>query len=164
MLRFIYYFLAVAAISLTAVSCGSDRSTPDFETTLSDAAVALETNRLEQSQELADRLRDITLGSDSDLVDETQAARLAIFYMKLSERRGEEENIADATQLFRRAFRLSNDSLKAFYEGLPLEDTPHFVLLRRLGLSIDNPVDLTDTDISEGDAVSALADSTAITH
>lgn len=154
----------VVGFVLAAAACRSDHSTPDFETTFDDATVALEANRVEQSQELADRLRDLTLGADSNLVDEHQAARLAIFYMKLSERRSEDENIADATQLFRRAFRLSKDSLRTFYESLPLEDTPHYVLLRRLGLSIDFPVNLTDTDISEEEPVPASDHSATITH
>lgn len=164
MLRNIYRMFVVVGFVLAAAACRSDRSTPDFETTFDDATVALEANRVEQSQELADCLRDLTLGADSDLVDEHQAARLAIFYMKLSERNGEDENIADATHLFRRAFRLSKDSLRTFYESLPLEDTPHYVLLRRLGLSIDNPVDLTDRDIAEEETLPAIADSTSTLH
>ena len=38
------------------------------------------------------------------------------------------------------------------------------MLLRRLGLSIDNPVDLTDRDIAEEDALPAIADSTSTLH
>ena len=61
MLRNIYRMFVVVGLVLAAAACRSDHSTPDFESTFEDATVALEANRVEQSQELADRLRDLTL-------------------------------------------------------------------------------------------------------
>lgn len=161
MLRHIF----IAIIGLAAVTTGCSRPTDaDFETTMSDAVQALAENNIEQSQQLADQLRNIALGPDSDMVTESQAARLSILYMKLSEHAQEDENVADATQLFRRAFRLSSDSLKSFYEQLPLDDTRHYVLLRRLGISIDNPVDLSETDMTDGETSTLPSDSLATQH
>ena len=75
---------------------------------------------------------------------ETQLGQLSILYMRLSEHGDEEENIAVATQCFRDAFKMSADSLNAFFSTLQLEDQRHFVLLKRIGSSLDNPMDLSE--------------------
>lgn len=126
--------------------CGGEH-TGNADETLENAAEALASGNYEYAQQLCDEVAAITLGPDSAQVGEIASARLGILYMKLSEHRDEDENVAEATQCLRRAFRLSADSLKTFSLGLPLEDERHFVLLRRLGTSIDNPVDLTKGDL-----------------
>ncbi|MDE6528475.1 MAG: hypothetical protein K2L78_05460 [Muribaculaceae bacterium] len=89
--------------------------------------------------------------ADSTQVDETRAVALGILYMRLSEHCNEDENIADATQCIRYALRRSGDSLRIVSAELPLDDVRHFELLRRIGLSIDNPVDLSDRDMTHAE-------------
>ncbi len=133
----------MAAIALTIMQgCSADNSARTFADRLSEANTALADGDYAIAQTLADDMLQTALGADSASIDEADAARLGILFMKLSERRNEDENVVYATQCIRRAFRLSNDSLKSFFATLPLEDTPQYVLLRRIGLSIDNPIEL----------------------
>lgn len=135
----------LCAVALCACTGGH---VSDVDKALDDASDALAAGSYEYAQQLCDGVAAMAAGSDSTQVDEVESARLGILYMKLSEHCNEDENMAEATQCLRRAFRLSSDSLKAFSMSLPLEDERHFVLLRRLGTSIDNPVDLTQGDLA----------------
>lgn len=146
--------LAAVITAIAAVSCGSRAATQEQTATrLQDAAAAIADGDCVQAQSICDGLYGIMTGADSASVGETQAAMLGILYMKLAEQPqcDETADIACATQCLRRAMRLSPDSLKAFSASLPLDDQRHFVLLRRIGISIDNPVDLTSRDIAEED-------------
>lgn len=137
------YALLIPALS---VSCTSGKI--DVEDRLANANSAIVDEDWDAAQRLCDDVYRLISTPDSVMVDENQAGELAILYMKLSEHVSEEENMADATQAFRYAFRQSEDSMKTFLTALPLEDQRHFVLLRRIGLSIDNPVDLMDADLT----------------
>ena len=130
--------------------CGGDH-VDNIDDALDNAAETLAGGSYEYAQQLCDDMAAIAIGPDSAQMGEVASARLGILYMKLSEHRNEDENVAEATQCFRRAMRLSRDSLKAFSLTVPLEDERHFVLLRRLGTSIDNPVDLTKGDLMHED-------------
>ena len=152
--------ITIVLLILLLTACTKHYDTAEFESTYEDACAALADNNIAFSQQLANQLRDMALGADSSSVSVAQYAQLSILYMKLSECASEEENIADATQLFRRAYRLSPDSLMAFYESMPLDDTRHFVLLRRLGSSIDNPIEIADTiEVMVNDSDAAIIDS-----
>lgn len=147
---------AVVMISLAAAvaSCsGTTHTGEQVGTHLQEASAALADGDCNHAQSLCDAIYLTMTGADSASVGETDAARLGILYMKLAEQPQSDEtaDIACATQCLRRAMRLSSDSLKEFSESLPLDDERHFVLLRRIGMSIDNPVNLTDTDITEED-------------
>lgn len=138
--------LCAAALLAAASSCGGGK--PDVGGRLLDATNAVADEDWDSAQRLCNDIYRLLSTPDSLLVSETQAGELAILYMKVSEHLNEEENMADATQAFRYAFRRSDDSLRAFSMQLPLEEQRHFVLLRRIGLSIDNPVDLMDADLT----------------
>lgn len=118
---------------------------------LAAASEAIADEDYVRAQQLCDDMLSMIGSADSIRFGEASAGRLGILYMRLSEHRNEDENIADATQCIRYAFRQSADSLTAFSVGLPLDDVRHFVLLRRIGLSIDCPVDLTDRDMTHPD-------------
>lgn len=140
----------LAGCGFVAASCGNgDRM--DVDSSLEVASYAISDGDYGHAQELCNVVLAMMSEADSVNVDETQAGRLGILYMRLSEHQNEDENIADATQCIRYAFRQSDDSLKAFSTGLSLDDVRHFVLLRRIGLSIDYPVDLTNSDMSQPD-------------
>ena len=146
--------VAVAANLLTACSSGK----VDVDSRLADASAAVADEDWASAQSLCDDVFRMLSTADSSAVGENQAAELAILYMKLSEHVEEEENVADAAQAFRYAFRQSADSMRAFSMSLPLEDQRHFVLLRRIGLSIDNPVDLMDADITHEDSSEIISE------
>lgn len=133
----------------------------DVDSRLADASAAMADENWHGAQRLCDDVYRLLSTADSVKVGENQAGELAILYMKLSEHINEEENMADATQAFRYAFRQSADSMASFLTALPLEDQRHFVLLRRIGLSMDNPVDLMDADLTHDGIPEDDADSTA---
>ena len=142
---------ALAALALTIITaCSTGQSRPSFAERLAEADSALSEGDCARAQTLADELLRSAMGHDSTTIDDTQAASLGILFMELAERQNEDENVADATQCIRRALRLSDDSLKSFFASLPLEDTPRYVLLRRIGISIDNPMELP---VEEPDAI-----------
>ena len=141
---------ALAAVAIMIIQACATRTAPAFSDRLAEADAALADGNYERAQDMANEMLEIAMTADSDAVGETESAHLGLLFMKLSEK--QHEDVADATQCIRRAFRLSGDSLKAFFASLPLEDTPRFVLLRRIGLSIDNPVE----QISETDSVVEL--------
>lgn len=143
---------ALAAVAIMIMQACATRTAPAFSDRLAEADAALADGNYERAQDMANEMLEIAMTADSDAVGETESAHLGLLFMKLSEKQHEDENVADATQCIRRAFRFSGDSLKAFFASLPLEDTPRFVLLRRIGLSIDNPVE----QISETDSVVEL--------
>lgn len=142
---------------MTLSACSASTEQMDVDTRLEDIASVMAYGRYDMAQDLSDELLDyMTATPDSSSVTESQAGTLGIMYMKLSEHQNEDENVADATMCMRHAFRLSTDSLKSFSESLSLDDQRHFVLLRRIGLSIDNPVDLTGDDIAHEDSIANL--------
>lgn len=140
--------LWVALLTVCATSCND--AMPTVDEGLEDASVFIADGKWREAQITCEHLFTLVVGGDSTQIDENQAAQLSILFMRLSERQREADNVADAIQCLRYAFSLSTDSLNAFYASLPLEDERHFVLLRRIGLSIDNPVDLSGKDAADG--------------
>lgn len=94
---------------------------------------------------------------DSASLSEEQLGHLAILFMKLSENVNPDENIAEATQCFRRAWRLSADSLHTFVATISPEDIPRYVMLTRIGGSLDFPPDLSEEHYIE-DSLQLSAD------
>lgn len=139
--------LAVA-IAMTTLS-GCRNSDISVDECLDDAAASISDNSLHHAQATCNHLLEMVNGSDSVKVDDGQAARLAILFMKLSEHQNEYENVADAVECLRYAFRHSTDSLNTFSASLQPEDERHFVLLRSIGMTIDNPVDLSERDMPD---------------
>jgi hypothetical protein len=144
--RLRYTLMMLAIIILGACS----NSPVSVEECLDDANASIADANWSQAQASCDHLLTLVIGVDSGVVTDTQAARLSIMFMKLSEHQREDENVADAMQCLRYALRISPDSLTKFSTTLPLEDERHFELLRHIDLSLDNPVDISDeTDIPE---------------
>lgn len=134
---------AVGACGLSM--CGSRGADADnFNEHMQEASMALADGDYDHAQMLCDGLLAVAVSADSASVDASDVAGLGIMYMKLAEHRGEEDNVANATECLRRAMSLSADSLKAFSASLQLDDERHFVLLRRIGMSLGNPVEMYD--------------------
>lgn len=132
----------------TGCTSASDAADDDLRV----AETALTTGETAQAQDVCDRLLH---GSYGPQLSEEQLGMMAIIYMKLAEQApaGEgDDATATATECFRRAMGLSGDSLGVFFSELPLDDQRHFVLLRRISLSIDHPVRLDEADIASDDA------------
>lgn len=124
---------------------GCSGSKTDYDAVISDAQLALDEGDASRSGRICAEL----LNKDIDALDEQQLGRLAIIFMKLSEVENSDENVADATQCFRRAWKLSADSMRSFVSQLPPEDLPRYVILSRIGGSIDSPPDLSEETFPE---------------
>lgn len=149
MWRKVLWCSVVAFAILSGACAGTDDM--DVDERLEAASEAVADGDYGHAQNLCNGMLAMLSEADSVQIGETRAVMLGILFMRLSEHHNEEENIADATQCIRYAFRQSADSLQEVSAGLPLDDVRHFVLLRRIGLSIDNPVDLTDRDMTHAD-------------
>lgn len=132
-------FPAWMAASLIMIMVAGCRPSADIDTSVKDAEDTYANGNISRSQQICNGL----MADDFDKLDENQLGRLAILFMKLSETENSDENVADATQCFRQAWKLSQDSLRGFIGSLPPEDLPHFVMLTRIGGSIDFPPDLS---------------------
>lgn len=139
-------FIILAAASVLA-SCS--QKTPDTGESLSIAREALASGDYSHAQTICDNLSAEITADDTTAINATQAADLAMLFMALSDHRNEDENVAVATLCMQYAFDHSADSLRSFAASLPLEEQRHFELLRRISISIDNPVDLMGEEFLE---------------
>lgn len=148
----IYYNIALRALAslmtaiclLLAGACATADKT-DPATAVCDAEQALADGDTAMAAEICNQL----MTEDFDRLDETQLGKLAVLFAKLSETEKSDENIADATQCVRQAWKLSADSLRGFISTLPPEDMPHFIMLMRISGSIDFPPDLSEDHYAE---------------
>lgn len=142
MISIIFYKIIRPAIILVfawLVGACSD-SSKDIEAYVNDAQQAIAEGNDDQAAAICSDL----MANDFDKLNESQLGRLAIIFMRLSESRDLDENMAEATQCVRQAWKLSSDSLRGFISSLPPEDVPHFVMLTRISGSIDFPPDLSE--------------------
>lgn len=143
--RRILLITAFAAI-IPFTSC--TQSDPDINEVIADAETAAAAGDFITAGHLCSSLTNTRF----DKLDDTQLGRLAVIYMKMSETENGDECIAEATICLRRAWKISNDSLRSFISTLSPEDLPHFVMLTRISGSIETPPDLTASDIA-GDSI-----------
>jgi hypothetical protein len=130
---------------LTAACSSSSNNAQELTDSVSDAEQALAEGDAEASRKICSYL----MTNDFDKLNETQLGKLAIIFMKLSETDNPDDNVADATICIRQAWKLSTDSMRGFYNSLPTEDIPQFVMLTRISGSIDFPPDLSEETFNE---------------
>lgn len=149
--RFALIFVCAALFA----ACSSTSATVDEQIEAANGALAR--NDFDGALKQCNFLAEKVMAADTTITP-NQAANLAILFMKLSDARHDDDNVGTATLCFRHALELSPDSLRAFSQTLSLEDQRHFELLWRIGVSIDNPVDVADlTEDEEGEAAAADA-------
>lgn len=124
------------------VGCATAEST---DATIADAEQALADNDVDHSRQICNSITSKGLEG----LSEEQLGKLAILYMKFSDVTNSDEDIAEATQCIRQAWKVSTDSMNGFIGSLSPEDLPHFVMLMRIGGSIDSPPDLSEEHYSE---------------
>lgn len=130
-------------------SCGRSTAGVSSETIVGDAEQALADGNTAQATSLCNSL----LADSCRNLNEQQLGRLAIVFARLAETENGDENIADATQCVRLAWKQSDDSLRGFIATLPPEDVPLFVMLMRISGSIDFPPDLSEDHYSTEDSL-----------
>lgn len=144
LLRLKPLFLPVL-LFLALLPAGCSDGQTDYDTALSDARAALEQGDSGKSAEICSSL----LENDIDNLDEMQLGRLAILFMKLSEVDNSDEDVADAMLCFRKAWKLSADSLRGFSSQLSPEELPQYAILSRINGTLDTPPDLSGESFPE---------------
>lgn len=128
--------LIIGGLVLLLGGCVSSESHADA---IADAEQAFVDGEYGRSQEICNSITTDGL----DKLSEQQLGRLAIIYMKLSEVPNGTDHVAEATQCYLQAWKISNDSMAAFTNGLPPEDLQYIMMLNRIGGSIVSPPDLS---------------------
>lgn len=140
-----------ATFCVVALTGCNHTSTPPADELLAEATEALRDNDYGHMQTICNHAADYVERNDTAAISESQAARLAILYMMLSDHRNEDENMAVATKCIQYAYSHSADSLRSFAATLPLDEQRHFELLKHLVVSIENPVDLMGEEFLTAD-------------
>lgn len=149
-----YKFILTILIGLSGLmGVGCKHSAESVDVTLDDAEQAMADNDIRHARMVCD----VISYQGRDRLTEAQLGRLAILYMKLADASNSDDDIADATQCFRMAWKLSADSMRGFVATLSPEDLPHFVMLTRIGGSLDSPPDLSEEHYAE-DSIQATGE------
>lgn len=138
---FFRLFLPVALLlAVLAAACGRHGDATDLDASVAEAEQSLADGQPDRAARICADL----MANDFDKLNERQLGRMAVIFMKLPESDCADENVAEATQCVRQAWKLSSDSLRGFLSTLPPEDLPHIVMLTRISGSIDFPPDLSE--------------------
>lgn len=135
--------IAMTLIGLCMQACSS--GTADYDTDISEARLALEQGELEQAYSICNSL----FNNDLDKLSEMQLGHLAILYVKLGEAGDTEEEMANAIVCFRKAWKLSEDSMRGFSAQLLPEELPQYAILSRISGAIDAPEELGEAEFYE---------------
>ncbi len=144
----IFSSISLVLLLWGAAACSpSSHKEADVDNAIKMAQQDFSDGYFESAQKQCNDLFGLLYSPDSVYIGEQQAARLGMLLMMLSDNINSDENIAEATLCIRYAYRHSADSLRSFASGLSLEEARHYELLRRIGLSLDNPVDLGEEEM-----------------
>lgn len=138
----------VLSLAVLAAACAGEGGAADLDASVSEAEQSLADGQPDRASRICADL----MANHFDKLDERQLGRLAVVFMKLPESENTDENVADATQCVRQAWKLSSDSLRGFLSTLPPEDLPHIVMLTRISGSIDFPPDLSEDHYADDSA------------
>jgi len=143
-LHFLSLLLLVTLMPLLAACGGSGADSASDDLREAEDAVAV--GDMEAAKSVASRvLRSKNLGE----LPATQLARLSLVYMQMADSTDRESNIAQATDLYRKAFASNPDSAAAFYADVHPDMYPYVAMLRALVGRIDNPFDLEGDSLDE---------------
>lgn len=76
----------------------------------------------------------------------SQLGRLSLVYMQLADSTDQGDNVAMATDCYRRAYSANADSARAYYNNVAPEHTPYAVMLATIVSSQDFPTDSLHLD------------------
>ncbi len=135
MLKHFYFFLILLMICMLA--CTPSRPADD----LSVAEAALEHHNYGVALDICQQ----TASGDVDKLSVNDLCRLSLLFMKLSDLKDLEDNAVVATDFYRKAFALNEDSAKVFYDNIPIEDARYVELMSQLQRILDHPRQVTDS-------------------
>lgn len=134
---------AAAALLLVAflTSCGS--STASAEDEIRRAEMALAEGDMTTAHSVADKL---SSGENLSGLSAKQLARLSMVYMQLADSEGNSDLAANGADCYRRACKISTDSVEEFCRNLPPENAQTAALLQHLVSTADASYSFEDSD------------------
>lgn len=121
---------------LCLIACTPSRPADD----LSVAEAALEQYNYGVAYDLCQQVS----SGDVDKLSVRDLCRLSLLYMKLSDLKDLEDNALVATDFYRKANAINEDSAKIFYDNLPIEDARYVELMSQLQRILDHPREMTE--------------------
>ncbi len=135
MIRNIFIVTLVCATALIVASCGKSARNEAAEG-LREAEAAVALGDMEAASSVATKV----IGPENlSNLSATELARLSIVYMQIADRTERESSIAQAADLYRRAFASNPDSAAAFYADVNPDLYPYVTMLKTLVGHLDNP-------------------------
>lgn len=135
--------LGTLAIAAALTGCSGSSSVADE---LRQAEDAIAFGDMETAQSVAQKV--IGKSNLSDL-PASQLARLSMVYMHIADSADRENNVAQAADLCRMAYKVNADSAAAYYSSVDPEQYPYVDMLRTLAGGIDKPYNPEADSIDE---------------
>ncbi len=137
--------LLACPLAFMMMACGSGGSSQAVDN-LREAEAAIALGDMGGAQSVASRM----LGDENlSHLSATQLARLSLVYMQIADSTERENSIAQATDLYRKAYDADADSASLYYAGVSPEMYPYVTMLRTLVGHLDNPYDPAADSINE---------------
>lgn len=146
----------------TVASCttgGKNEAIDDLRE--AEAAIAL--GNMEAARSVASKV----IGDENlNKLSATELARLSLVYMQIADSTERESSIAQATDLYRKAFDVNADSAATYYSDVTPEMYPYVTMLKTLVGHLDNPYnpEADSVDESMNDMLPDISDSLRQIH
>ena len=143
-----FLLLSFLFFALTLTSCSFDNVDQNIEA----AEFSLSNNDFKDAAEICHKIA--SRDSLNDLTT-SQLCRLSIIYMRLSENRDEDVNVAMATRCFHMAMEQDSVEASGLYNDMPVDDQHWIHFLTEMNKILDSPRDFfsdesTDTVFISG--------------
>ncbi len=114
-------------------------SSTDVEYELQSAETAIAHGDIKAATSVANTLSDSIA---TPHLSAKQLARLSIIYMQIADSAENGINVAKATDIYRKAYRVNPDSAAQYYSALPAEKAQYLMMLSSIVASQDHPYDI----------------------
>lgn len=141
-------YLVILPALFMVCGCG----TANVSESMEEARMALEREDYKSAKCICDDLRESKTDSISENID--VLCDLSIFYMKIADSVGRDDNMDIAKQCYIKAFSIDPVAAREYYSRLEVDDMAYGALLESMVGTPDSPVEeLSETSIAEVDSV-----------
>lgn len=141
-------YLVILSALFMLCGCG----TANVSESMEEARMALEREDYKSAKSICDDLRESKTDSISENID--VLCDLSIFYMKIADSVGRDDNMDIAKQCYIKAFSIDPVAAREYYSRLEVDDMAYGALLESMVGTPDSPVEeLSETSIAEVDSV-----------
>lgn len=137
--------LTSLSVSVLLLACGGGQA-QDAIDNLREAEAAVAAGDMEVAKSVASKV----IGNENMAnLPASELARLSLVYMQIADSTERESSIAQAADLYRRAYKANPDSAAAFYSDVTPDMYPYVTMLRTLVGRLDNPYNPETDSIDE---------------